>query len=327
MRKIWTRVRFVLLLSGLVVAPAFARLQNTSECPRIVEEALSTVDSFCAATGRNQACFGHIALTADLRGEPGAISFEQPGDVVDVASLESMHLSPLLASTGEWGVSLMRLQANLPDTLPGENVTFLLFGDVEVQNAVPEEEEADASLKPMQAFRLRTGISDAPCEGAPQSGMVVQTPEGVGSVIFNINGVDVEMGSTVFFQASVSGGMTVSTLEGAAHVATDLGAQPVLAGTWVRIALDDDLQASRAPGWPRPYTCRSAIHAALPLSLLPRDIDITPAMENEQFDVVQGNIEASRPLCGEPGLPDCENYPFLQGDHQCLLTQGSVCGG
>jgi len=39
----------------------------------------------------------------------------------------------------EWGVSLMRLQAGLPDTLPGQNVTFLLFGDVAIQNAVDYE--------------------------------------------------------------------------------------------------------------------------------------------------------------------------------------------
>jgi hypothetical protein len=35
-----------------------------------------------------------------------------------------------------WGVALMRLQANIPETLPGQNVTFLLFGDVEIRNAV-----------------------------------------------------------------------------------------------------------------------------------------------------------------------------------------------
>ena len=30
----------------------------------------------------------------------------------------------------------MKLQANLPDSLPGQNVTFLMFGDVQIQNAV-----------------------------------------------------------------------------------------------------------------------------------------------------------------------------------------------
>lgn len=327
MPKLWKSVRLVLLLSGLLVVPAFARLQTTNECPRIVEEALAAADSSCAATGRNQACYGHVALAADMRDDARAYVFDRPGDLVNVASLDALRLSSMNITTGDWGVALMKLQANLPDALPGENVTFLLFGDVEIRNAVPVTSTSETGPHSMQAFRLRTGIGDAPCEGAPQSGMVVQTPEGAGSVIFNINGVDVEMGSTVFFQANVNGGMTVSTLEGAANVATDQGSQPVLAGTWVRVALDEDLQPSRAPGWPRPYTCRSAIHEALPLSLLPRPVTITPAMENDQFDLVQANIESGRALCGEPGLPDCTSYPFLQGDHQCLLIQGPSCSG
>ncbi|NOG50271.1 MAG: SH3 domain-containing protein [Chloroflexi bacterium] len=34
---------------------------------------------------------------------------------------------------------MMRLQANLPDTLPGQNVTFVLFGDVTIEDAVHDQ--------------------------------------------------------------------------------------------------------------------------------------------------------------------------------------------
>lgn len=314
----------MLFLFCLLVVPGLAFVQG-ADCPQIVEAALDAADEFCADTGRNQACYGHIALTADLRGDVADITFEQPGDMVDVVSLDTLRLNPMDVETGEWGVALMKLQANLPNTLPGQNVTFLMFGDVEIRNAVSEDDPPNTEIHAMQAFYLRTGIGDAPCEGAPQSGLVVQTPQGTGSVVFNINGVDVEMGSTVFFQADAEDGMTVSTLEGAAHVSDTLGSQPILAGTWVRIPLDQNLQPSRAPGWPRPYTCRSAIHEALPLRLLPRDIEIAPAMEDDQFAAVQTNIEAQQPLCGQEGFPDCEDYPFLEGEHQCLLIQGDLC--
>ncbi|MEZ4672200.1 MAG: hypothetical protein R3E39_30200 [Anaerolineae bacterium] len=317
-------IKLTIILSSLMVVPGLAIMQTT-DCPQIVEAALDAADQFCADTGRNQACYGHIALTADLRGDVEDVIFNQPGDMVDVVSLDTLRLNPMDLDTGEWGVVLMRLQANLPDTLPGQNVTFLMFGDVEIRNAVSEDGPPNTEIHPMQAFYLRTGIGDAPCKDAPQSGLVVQTPEGAGSIVFNINGVDVEMGSTVFFQADAEEGMTVSTLEGAAHVSDELGSQPILAGTWVRIPLDENLQPSRAPGWPRPYTCRSAIHEALPLRLLPRDIEIAPAMEDEQFDAVQANIESDQPLCGQEGLPDCEDYPFLEGEHQCLLVQGQLC--
>lgn len=317
-------MKLILFLSSLAVAPVLVLVQATG-CPQIVETALNAADQFCTGAGRNQACYGHIALATDLRGDVGEFAFDQPGDTINVAYVDKMRLSAMNVATGDWGVALMKLQANLPDALPGENVTFLLFGDVEISNAVPEDGSPNTELNAMQAFRLRTGIGDAPCEGAPQSGMVVQTPQGAGSVVFNINGVDVEMGSTVFFQADARQGMTVSTLEGAAYVSDDLGSQPILAGTWVRVPLDENYQPSRAPGWPRPYTCRHAIHEALPLRLLPRTIEITPAMENDQFDVLQANIEADQPLCGQEGLPNCESYPFLQGEHQCLLTQGAFC--
>lgn len=317
-------MKLLLFVSGLVVAPVLVLVQATG-CPQIVEAALNATDEYCTGTGRNQACYGHIALAADLRADADEFVFEQPGDTINVALVDKMRLSAMNVATGEWGVAIMKLQANLPDALPGQNITFLLFGDVEISNVVPADQSTTTGIHSMQAFRLRTGIGDAPCEGAPQSGLVVQTPQGTGSVVFNINGVDIEMGSTVFFQADVDEGMTVSTLEGAAYVSADRGAQPILAGTWVRVPLDGDFQPSRAPGWPRPYTCRHAIHEALPLRLLPRTIEITPAMDNAQFDIVQANIEAKEPLCGQEGLPACESYPFLRGEHQCLLTQGAFC--
>jgi hypothetical protein len=228
----------MLFLFCLMIVPGLALVQG-ADCPQIVEAALDAADEFCADTGRNQACYGHIALTADLRGDVADVVFEQPGDMVDVVSLDTLRLNPMNVETGDWGVALMRLQANLPNTLPGQNITFLMFGDVEIRNAVSGDDPPNTEIHAMQAFYLRTGIGDAPCEGAPQSGLVVQTPQGAGSVVFNINGVDVEMGSTVFFQADAEEGMMVSTLEGAAHVSDTLGSQPILAGTWVRIPLDE----------------------------------------------------------------------------------------
>ena len=61
---------------------------------------------------------------------------------------------------------------------------------------------------PMQAFYLTTGIGDAGCNEAPESGVLIQTPEGVSEVTFNINGVDVAMGSTVLFQAQPDAAMS-----------------------------------------------------------------------------------------------------------------------
>ncbi|MEL6526993.1 MAG: SH3 domain-containing protein, partial [Chloroflexota bacterium] len=47
--------------------------------------------------------------------------------------------------TGEWGVALMNVQADLPNSLPGQNVTFFLLGDTEVENAISAEDAFEGS--------------------------------------------------------------------------------------------------------------------------------------------------------------------------------------
>jgi hypothetical protein len=317
-------IKSVLLLLMLCIAPVVALAQ--ADCPEIVQTALDSADQFCAATGRNQACYGHFALTAEPQPEVENFTFADSGDIVDVAAVQSMRLNPLDEASGQWGVALMNLQANLPDTLPGQNVTFLLFGDVELTNAVSADDPATAELRPMQAFYLRTGVGDAGCAEAPESGMLVQTPEGSSSVVFNVNGVDVEMGSTIFFQSNPEDGMTVSTLEGAASVSTENGSQSILPGTWVRIPIDDDLRPTDPPGLPLSYVRRSEMLDSLPLRLLQRDIEIAPALDEGELERLQTRILTGEPICGEEGLPSCSDYPFLTGERQCLLLAGPLCG-
>jgi hypothetical protein len=123
----------VALIILLAFSPAAAQEQL---CTAIIQEALTAVDEVCDTTGRNQACYGNIQLAATPREDAAAFTFEQAGDLVNVADVQTLRLSALDTAQSIWGIALMRLQANLPDTLPGQNVTFLLFGDVEIENAV-----------------------------------------------------------------------------------------------------------------------------------------------------------------------------------------------
>lgn len=103
-------IKLVFFLSSLMVVSGLALMQTT-DCLQIVEAALDAADDFCADTGRNQACYGHIALTANLQGDVEDVIFNQPGDMVDVVSLDTLRLNPMDLDTGGWGVALMRLQA------------------------------------------------------------------------------------------------------------------------------------------------------------------------------------------------------------------------
>jgi hypothetical protein len=306
--------RLILFCLLMCIAPVAALAQGA--CPTIVETALAAADQLCQTIGRNQACYGNIDITAEAQPDATDFRFTTQGDVADVSDILTLRLSPMNETTGAWGVAVMRLQANLPDTLPGENVTFVLFGDVEIQNAVDPN---DPKQKPMQAFTLRTGVADSACEEAPESGLLVQTPEGIETVAFNVNGVDVSMGSTVLFQGNAELGLTVSTLEGSAFVAAEDNVQPIVPGSWVRIGIGQNLRANASPELPESYARRARILQALPIRLLQRQITIAPPLTPEQLVLVRERIQDGRLPCDIEGLPACGNL------RQFVITRAQAC--
>jgi len=351
-----------LLLSGLAV---FAQEDS---CPTIIQNALTNTDAFCQAAGRNQACYGHVALEASPQPDVTDFQFGQMGDIVNVASISSLRLSPLDTDQGEWGVVLMRVQANLPDTLPGQNVTMMLFGDTEIRNAAASVSEqstptiemsiaqaanirvgpntnssvltsfaagtpitangrlADNSwirivlpdfaqgtgwvfaplvsgtdavetLKivetdapefgPMQAFYLTTGIGDSGCKEAPESGMLVQTPEGASTINLTINEVQVELASTVYFQARRGEHFSAMPIEGSVRFTHGDDSKTAVAGSWINIPIDDDFQPSGAIEDPMGYDDEN--FDALPVHLMEREIDIAESLDEDELNMLRDN--------------------------------------
>jgi hypothetical protein len=309
----WTMKWYLkpLLYLSLSLAPVIALAQE--DCPAIIQAALEATDKKCATLGRNQACYGNVTLEAQP--QPGIdtdeLVFEKPGDLVNVADVSSLTLSPWDETQNTWGISLMKLQANLPATLPGQNVTFLLFGNVAIENAVESNAEsatgaeAEATsepsepLTPMQAFYFLTGSADAPCAEAPDSGILVQTPEGSQHINFTANEVSITLGSTAYLQAQPSGNMTISVVEGQAEVTAQGVTVTVLAGALVEIPLDANRAASGPPGAITPYTGRDV--QGLPVGILDRVITVAaPFVEGESTPEatteVAGNTAQDAPL-------------------------------
>jgi hypothetical protein len=208
-------------------------------CPAIVSDALAAVDSLCAETGRNQACYGNVTLTAEPQPDVEDFVFDVPGDIANVADMQSLTLSNMDESVSGWGIALMRLQADLPDTLPGQNVTVLLFGDVDVEDAGGDT--------PMQAFTFRSGIGDAPCEAAPDSGILIQTPEGAAEVTLMVNGAKITLGSTIYLQAVAGEAMTIAVIEGQITVTAFDTTVSVPAGMTASVPVDENRVVSGPP--------------------------------------------------------------------------------
>ncbi|MBK8025861.1 MAG: SH3 domain-containing protein [Chloroflexi bacterium] len=349
-----------LCLIVLVIFGASVTVLQSQEaaCSAYLEQALAAVQDACGATGRNQACYGNFSMQATTREAAIILDFDARGDVANVADLQTLRLDGLNTEANTWGIALMKIQANLPDSLPGENVTFLLFGDVEIENAansvasiavttlnasnvrqrpsteatvigsltsgetvtadgrtadftwlrvrLPDSDslgwvsadllqptgdvatlsEVDPAndtvpFTPMQAFYFRSGASGTTCETAPQDGILIQTPEGVGQISLRANDVDIQLGSTAFIKAQPGGSMSFSILEGAGRARVDGEYIEVPAGSWVEIPMSDDLSASGAPSNPKPYNNDSL--QRVPVQLLPREITITPSLTEEEI--------------------------------------------
>lgn len=252
----------------LTLTPVAAEVDE-QVCEGIIADALAKTTEFCGTTGRNQACYGNLEVDAEPQPQISDFVFADRGDIEDIDRISSMSLSQLDPTSGAWGVVRMELQADIDPEQLATNVTMLMFGRVSVQYSGMKE--IGAMSRPLQAFVVETGVDDAPCFAAPQSGMLIQTPEGVAEINLLINEVHISLGSTAFIQAQPNGSMSVSLLEGSAHVRARNGDVTLVPGTQSEISLDENGIASAPPTEAHPYA--ATLTQTLPLANLPRAFD------------------------------------------------------
>lgn len=131
-------------------------------------------------------------------------------------------------------------------------------------------QRGDRIFQPMQVVTLRTGYSDAPCQPAPDSGLLIQTPPQYSFSII-INGVEVILNGTTFLQ-TVDGVMQLNNLEGSLTARAAGRQQLVPTGTLTQVPLDDAGQAAGTPSFPDPYMFVTL--ERLPYDLLPSPVQL-----------------------------------------------------
>ncbi len=281
LKGIMTRsLLFLLLFVGLSTAVG---QQNAETCPAFVHAALAEIAAVCGGVARNQVCHASFRVDVTPRETESQFSFDV-GESIGIERIASLKLSPLDQVREEWGVALLRVQANLPDVLPGQNVTFAAFGDTEL---TPLLDGTDARYG--QTFRLETQIGRITCSGAPLDGMLIQSPEGARRAALTINGVDLVLGSTIFVQAVAGDAMTIRTLEGVVYVRTAYGESIAPAGSQISIPMNDDLEPIAAPGLPAAYEQENLV--ALPLDLLDTVIEPAAPLTDAVLDTVIESIQ------------------------------------
>jgi len=215
-----------------------------ASCEVYMSAVVAEVDRQCQNTARNELCYGSRDIQAQYA-NAGAAPFNQPGDIIPVTDLQSLQLSQLNEATNTWGVALMQLQANLPNTLPGQNVTVLLFGDVTI---TPDQQVAAGA--PLQAFYFTTGIGDSACEDVPDDGIAIRTPSGAGAIQLTVNGVELQIASTVYITQSADQTLDFTTVEGVVVVEALGGVQVATENRRVRVPINADLRPSGEPQAP-----------------------------------------------------------------------------
>jgi hypothetical protein len=160
--------------SGLpaVFGPSRADAQAVATCPDLVKKAVTTVGGRCSNTARNSACYGNGSLEVVAQEGVSDLKFSNPGDKAQLTTIRSLRLGALDAASQGWGIALLRLQANLPDTVRGQNVTMLLFGDVEITDAAGDTSTAAATslAGTLTSVAPTIDAADTPIAGTSQAG-------------------------------------------------------------------------------------------------------------------------------------------------------------
>jgi uncharacterized protein YgiM (DUF1202 family) len=131
--------------------------QNADTCTALVESALLSLDKSCEETGRNEVCYGNTSLAAEFWDASENLVFSNPSDIIPAISVRNLSAAPLSVDERIWGLGLLRLQANIPGTIPGQNLTFLMMGNVEIENAVAPD-EVRQPVEPLSATAT-TGVN------------------------------------------------------------------------------------------------------------------------------------------------------------------------
>ncbi|HVU12458.1 MAG TPA: hypothetical protein VHD90_14340 [Phototrophicaceae bacterium] len=289
MRRIVIFIGFLLL--SLVIATS--TIAQAATCSDVVNKALQDLSSTCENMQRNSACYGFNHVMATFADSLTPSVFNQPNDRVDLASLQSITTSPLDVQTSQWGIAVMKVQANIPDALPGQAVTFLLFGDVHLQTGVT----AGSGEKPMQAVYFTTGIGDTKCTDAPSSSLIIQGPKNL-TVDLSVNGAKVKFGSTLIFRSTPNSSMSCGVLDGEALVGPDQTRIPN--GFAARVPLDSSLNANGDWGTNQTISDQDADQLQVLKDLPPGILSYTPDVPTSQEVNIMGALDAKLVLALDP---------------------------
>lgn len=163
--------RLSLLLLLLLLGSATLHAQQEPACTELVNSALAIVEDACKDLERNTVCYGFNSVDATFLRQMADDFFSRPADRAGLTDLQSLYTTPLSLDANEWGIALMNIQANIPNSLPGQGLIVLLIGDTGLENAVRPEE----AFEPGNAIEVITQAAGSNLRIAPKSSAKILT--------------------------------------------------------------------------------------------------------------------------------------------------------
>jgi hypothetical protein len=164
MRLIRSLPLFIVGIALLTFMPTSGLAQTS--CPALVEQAITALGNNCSGLDRNNACYGYEQVRATFSEDVAPEFFTRPADRTALTTVNTLRTGPLDPALEQWGIAVLNVQANVPNTLPGQAVTVLLMGDVALENGVTAD---DATLpgEPITVItQASTDLLNEPVPGA-----------------------------------------------------------------------------------------------------------------------------------------------------------------
>ncbi len=126
---------------SLALASIDANAQDSEElCAAIIDTAFSTLDLACADMPDNSACYAHAPVAAAFSADAGDITFDTPGDIAPLSSLEGLQTRGLDLGSEALGIALIRQQVD------GVAVSLLLVGEGAIRNVAQPSADVTPTL-------------------------------------------------------------------------------------------------------------------------------------------------------------------------------------
>ncbi len=289
MRTIYFGLVLAVWLTNLSLISDAPVQAQSADCDPIIAELRKSVNN-CSEINKNWICYGHTMTVVD----PVDPRFKKPRDSLPITTLNNV------TTLHPGGTAILHLQ------LQGEaeSLKIIIFGGTDV----------DATDENNFILRIKNG--DSLCRDTPP-GMVVRTDDGIVGRI-TVNGIDIELASTVFIGLLDAATMNIVNIEGQVTVsAPNLGEIRLLpVGTQVQVVQQDHAPVSI--GNPAP----AAVAASAALQWLANDAEGLRLVSDPNTQThptippCGGEIAYGQPITGQNATPGQE----------CLYTFNGATG-